>query len=223
MADRTSALLDTAAQDQSAAAEHPVAQLARMHAEAVETARLANLLGRALHVAVALPVMSALTVVFAGITSEAATIAWAILIVVASVSVARAYTHAIHRPFERPVLMAFVRDLKACLVYAGCSWGAGSFLAIAHGAPSGVALLFASLPAVVIIALLRERQSVLLFLAPSAALTSLACVVRPFGSGAVTAALVLVVCTVVATAIIAVARYAERQRDADLPRGLFAA
>jgi hypothetical protein len=202
--------------------EHPVAQLARMHSEAVETARLANLLGRALHVAVALPVMSALTVVFAGITSEAATVAWAILIVVASVSVARAYIHAIHQPFERPVLKAFVRDLNACLLYAGCSWGAGAFLAIAHGAPSGVALLFASVPAVVIMALLRERRSVVLFLAPSAALTSLACVVRPFAAGATTAALVLVVCALVATAIMTAARYAERRRDADQPHGLLA-
>jgi hypothetical protein len=202
--------------------ERPIDQLARMHAEAIETARLANLLGRALYVAIALPVMAALAVLFAGGTGLPATVAWAILIVIASLSVARAYAHAIGQPFERPVLQAFAQDLNACLLYAGFSWGAGAFLAIAGGAPSGVALLFASVPAVVVMVLLRERQAVLLFLAPVAALTSFACVVRPFAAGALSAALVLIACAGVAAAIIAVSRHAARQRDASLPHGLFA-
>src|SRR5262249_23727137 len=221
MAGRTNVLVQDASPAQGAT-EHPVAQLARMHAEAVETAQLPNLLGRALHVAGAVAGVAGLTVVFAGIPGEAATVGWAILIGVASVSVARAYTHASYQPFERAVLKAFVRDLNACLLYAGCSWGTGAFLAIVHSAPSGVLLLFVSVPALVIMALLRERQSVLLFLAPVAALTSLACVIRPFGSGALTAALVLVACAVVATAIILVSRYLEKQREAELPQGLFA-
>ncbi|HUO90801.1 MAG TPA: hypothetical protein VMU08_16625 [Rhizomicrobium sp.] len=224
MAGRPSLVVQNAspAPDAGAAAELPVAHLARMHAEAIETARLANLLGRALYVAIALPLMAVLTVVLAGGTGVPATVAWAILIAVASLAVARAYAHAIGQPFERAVLRAFAQDLNACLLYAGCSWGAGAFLAIAHGAPSGVALLFASVPAVVVMALLRERQSVLLFLAPVAALTSLACLVRPFASGALTAALVLVACAVVAAVIALVSRRAERQREAGLPHGLFA-
>jgi hypothetical protein len=205
------------------ASEHPISQLARMHAEAVETARLANLLGRALYVAIALPVMAALAVALGGSTGLPSTVAWAILIVIASLSVARAYALAIGQPFERPVLQAFAQDLNACLLYAGFSWGAGAFLAIAGGAPSGTALLFAGVPAVVVMVLLRERQAVLLFLAPVAALTSLACVLRPFAGGTLTAALVLVACTIVATAIIVISRRAAKQREAGLPHGLFAA
>ncbi|HEY0300342.1 MAG TPA: hypothetical protein VGC36_03370, partial [Rhizomicrobium sp.] len=178
-----------------------VAKLAQMHAEAVETARLANLLGRALPVAIALPVLAAVAVLFAGGASVPATIAWAILVAVASLSIAQAYGNAIRQPFERSVLHAFAQDLCACLLYAGFAWGAGAFLGLATGAPVGVALLFASVPTLVIALLLRERQAALLFLAPVAALTAFACVLRPFAGGTLAAALVLIACAVVATAI----------------------
>ena len=200
-----------------------VAKLAQMHAEAVETAHLANLLGRAVHAAIALPVLAILAVVLGGGAGLPSTIAWGILIAVSSLAIARSYAGAIRQPFARATLHAFAQDLSACLLYAGFAWGAGAFLAIASAAPAGAALLFAAVPAVVIAALLRERQAVLLFLAPVAALTAFACVLRPFAHGALDAALVLIACATVAGAMIVAARYAAKRHDVAAAHPLFAA
>lgn len=199
-----------------------VAHLAQMHAEAVETARLANLLGRAVQAAIALPVLAVAAVVFAGGAGTASTLAWAILIAVASLAVARAYGHAIGQPFERAVLLAFAQDISACLLYAGFAWGAGAFLALGPGASAGIALLFVSVPAAAMAVLLRERQAALLFLAPVAALTAFACVLRPFASGAFAAALVLIAAAIVASAVVAASRLAARRHETDMPQGLIA-
>ena len=202
--------------------EAPLLALARMHHEAVETARLANLLGRSLPVAIGLPVLAALTIFLAGGTGVPRTTAWAILVAVASLAVARAYAQAMHQPFERAVLRAFAQDLNACLLYAGCAWGAGAFLGLGSGDSIAAILLFAAVPTAGIAALLRDRMPVLLFLAPVAALTSFACVLRPFAHGALSAGLVLVACAAVAGAAIAVARFVAARREADLPDGLTA-
>ncbi len=130
-----------------------------MHHEASETARLANLLGRALQAAIALPVMTVLAVSLAGGAGAAPTTAWAILITVASLSVARTYAHAIGQPFERAVLKAFALDLQACCLYAGFAWGAGAFLALPGSATAMDALLFAGVPAAALAALLRDPRS----------------------------------------------------------------
>ncbi len=209
---------ETAAQPRSA-----VAHLAQMHAEAVETARLANLLGRARHAAIALPVLAALAIVLGGGAGLAATIAWTILVGVSTLAILRAYGHAIRQPFARVTLHAFAQDISACLLYAGFAWGAGAFLALSTAAPSGAALLFAAVPAIAIAVLLREKQAALLFLAPVAALTAFACVLRPFAGGALAAALVLIACAVVASATVAVSRHAAKRHEAALPHGLFAA
>lgn len=207
---------------QGGAPEGPLATLARMHAEAAETARLANLLGRTLPVAIALPLLAVLAVFLAGGTGVPATTAWAILVAVASLSIARAYAQAINQPFERAVLRAFAQDLNACLLYAGFGWGAGAFLALGSGASAVAILLFAAVPTAGIAILLRDRLPVLMFLAPVAALTSFACVLRPFAHGALTAGLVLVACAVVAGGAILIARHVAARREADLPRVLTA-
>jgi hypothetical protein len=49
--------------------------------------------------------------------------------------------------------------------------------------------------------LLREQERVFLFLAPVAALTSFACVLRPLSGGALDASLVLIACSAVAAAV----------------------
>jgi hypothetical protein len=199
-----------------------VAQLAQMHAEAVETARLANLLGRAVGAAIALPVMAVAAVLLGGGAGLPSTIAWGILIAVSSLAIARAYGHAIGQPFERATLHAFAQDLSACLLYAGFAWGAGAFLALTSAASGGMALLFCAVPAAAIALLLRERQAVLLFIAPVAALTAFACVLRPFAHGALDAGLVLLAGAVVAGIMVAVSRFAASRRDGGLPHGLFA-
>ena len=199
-----------------------VARLAQMHAEAVETARLANLLGRTLHAAIALPVMAVLALLIGGGAGVSSTVCWAIFIALASLAIARTYAHAIRQPFERAALLSFAEDLSACLLYSGFAWGSGAFLAIAVGAPAGVALLFAGVPALTLALLLRERQAVLLFLAPVAGLTAFACVLRPFAGGALAAASVLIACAIVAGILIVVSRQFARRYETDMPQGLLA-
>ena len=69
---------------------------------------------------------------------------------------------------------------------------------LAQSGPIGTALLFAVAPAAGLGLILRERNAVLLFLAPVATLTSFACVLRPLSAGALNAALVLIGCAGVA-------------------------
>jgi len=120
------------------------------------------------------------------------------------------------------VLRAFVQDLNACMLYAGFAWGAGAFLALGSGDSVAAVLLFAAVPTAGIAILLRDRMPVLLFLAPVAALTSFACVLRPFAHGALMAGLVLLVCAVVAGVAVTVSRHVAARREADLPQGLTA-
>ncbi len=225
MAEPAKSLIDTtiaAPVLERAAGEGPLATLARMHHEAVETARLANLLGRSLQAAIGLPILAALTVFTAGGAGVPSTTAWAILVTVASLSIARAYASAINQPFERAVLRAFAKDLNACLLYAGFAWGAGAFLALGAGATPLVVLLFAGVPTTGIVILLRDRMAVLLFLAPVAALTAFACVLRPFAQGALAAGLVLILSALVAGCMILVERHVAARREADLPNGIAA-
>jgi hypothetical protein len=195
-----------------------VAQLARLHAEAIETARLANLLGRAVQAAVALPVFAALTLLSTGGIGLPKTIAWSILVIAASLAVTRAYAFAIRQPFERPVLHGFAKDLYACLLYAGFAWGAGAFLVLPGGL--GATLLFAGVPALTLAVLLRERLAVLLFVAPAATLTAFACLLHAEN---LVAGLVLLCAAAIAATAILIARHDARANAATLPEGLLAA
>ncbi len=82
-------------------------------------------------------------------------------------------------------------------MFAGFAWGAGAFLALPAGSGVAGAILFATVPAIAVAALLREREAVFLFLAPIATLTSFASVLRPFAQAPLNAALILVACAVV--------------------------
>jgi len=199
-----------------------LSRLAQIHAEAVETARLANLLGRTPSAGIAIGVLAAITLAAAGGATRSEAFVWAGLVAAGLFALTFAYRHAIGRPFERPSLDAFAEDLKACLLYAGFAWGAGAFLALAGSTPGIAALLFAALPAVALAVLLRERQAVLLFLAPAAGLTSLACVLRPFTEGASAAAAALVAAAIAAVALQFVTRADEKHRGAELPHGFIA-
>jgi hypothetical protein len=198
--------------DQPAAEDVPedphsaIARLARVHADAQETARLSKLLGRSPYAAIALPLAAGATIWLSKGVSAAPCVAWAVLVMVAGFSIARAYASSIRQPLERPLLQAFARDLSAVILYAGFAWGAGAFLVLSRTAPIGSALVFAVAPALGLGAILRERNAVVVFLAPVAALTSFACVLRPFTPGAMNAAFVLIACAVVAWALSVVGR-----------------
>ena len=226
MAARANPLFDIASlpeplADAPAAPASVLARLAQIHAEAVETARLANLLGRSGYAIAALGALAVTALAVHG-RAAAPSIAWAILMAVGLLAMVRAYAFAIRQPFERAALRAFAQDMRACLLYAGFAWGAGAFLVLSASV-SGVAMvLFAAAPAVAFAGLLREREAVLLFVAPAAGLSSLACAMRPISGGALAAGAILMGCAVIAVAFEAMARFAAKRHPAGLARGLAA-
>ena len=197
-----------------------IAKLAILHAEAKETARLAELLRRSLYTALALPLAAALTIVLCAHAGTPPRVAWGVLIVVASLAVARAYASAMGQPLERAELRIFVQDLRAVLLYSGFAWGTGAFLLLTNSAPIGAALVFVTAPTLGLVLLLRERNAVLMFLAPVATLTSFACVLRPLNAGALNAALVLFASVVFASILIARDRRRTDASMQDTPIGL---
>ena len=190
-----------------------VAKLAILHAEAEETSRLAKLLGRSLHAAIALPLAAMMPIALSADAGAAPRVAWAVLIIVASLAIARAYANTIGRPFERAALHTFANDLTAVLLYCGIAWGAGAFLVLSQSSPVGSALVFATAPALGLGLLLRDRRAILLFLAPAAALTAFACVLRPFSAGTMNAVLVLIACAILAAALIVIDRREADRRE----------
>lgn len=174
--------------------DNPVTALARLkflHAEAAETAHLANLLGRSLHAALALPILAILAIGMSDDVSPAAQLAWCGFVIAIAIAMLFAYRHAMKRPFERTALKDFAKDLSAILLFAGFAWGAGAFLALSSGASTIAVVLFAAVPAVTIACLLRDREALYLFLAPVAALTAAACLLKPFADSLLAAALVI--------------------------------
>jgi hypothetical protein len=179
-----------------------IAKLALLHAEAEETARLANLLGRSLYAAIALPLLAVLTVGLAGGTGMARPLVWCAFVAAAAIAMLRVYFQTIGQPFERVALKSFAKDMSAILLYAGFAWGAGAFLVLSAGTNLAAAVLFAAAPGIAVAAILREREAVFLFLAPVAALASFASVLRPFAGGALAAGLILIACAAVAAAVV---------------------
>lgn len=177
-----------------------IVRLAILHAEAEETARLANLLGRSLYAALVLPAIGALSVGLVEGGDLARQLVWGGFVVLVSLAMLRAYAHTIGQPFERVALKNFAKDMSAILLFAGFAWGAGAFLVLPAGAGVAAALLFTVAPSIAVAALLREREAVFLFLAPMALLASFASVLRPFAEGALDAALILLACAAIAGA-----------------------
>ena len=160
-----------------------IARLKTLHAEAEETARLANILGRSLYTGLALPLMAILTVGLSVDVSPAPQLVWCLFVAAVAVAILAAYRHAMRQPFERTTLKNFAKDLSAILLFAGFAWGAGAFLALPVGTPAAAALVFAAAPAFTIAYLLRDREALLLFLAPSTLLSAAACLMKPFAGG----------------------------------------
>ncbi len=195
-------------------ARNPVARLASLHREAEETARLANLLGRSIHVAIVLPVLAAATLALGG-TSIAEGVTWMVFVLAASGAIGVCYRRTIAVPFERAALKSFSRDLSAILAFGGFAWGAGAFLALPASASIGSVVLFAAGTAMIVTVLLRERESAFLFLAPAAGLASFACVLRPLDAGALGAGFILIACAAVAAgAMVAGSRRADERTGA---------
>ncbi|HEY1630469.1 MAG TPA: hypothetical protein VGF56_04100 [Rhizomicrobium sp.] len=157
-----------------------LAQLARLHDEAAETATFANLLGRAPQI---MAVLGAGALVVAGLSFGAMplaqTIVWLALVAAGVAALWRSYARAIEAPFEIYPLKSFAGDLSAILFYAGFAWGAGAFLALAPQANIAAAALFLGMPGAVIVYAARGKG--VFFLAPVCALVMAAIVLRPLG------------------------------------------
>src|SRR5690242_8940126 len=125
-----SAPLETAKPNKSV----DLAKLAALHAEAEETARLANLLGRTGYVAGTIAVSSAIASVMLSEIALPATLAWLALSLAGAAVLLIAYARTMRAPFERAALLSFREDLKAVLLYAGFAWGAGGWLLLPYDA-----------------------------------------------------------------------------------------
>ncbi len=190
-----------------------IAHLAELHAEAYETALLANLLGRAPYAMVALAVAAGLTVAFAAASMPAAQIVtWLVLMIAGLGAMARAYGQAIAAPFERAALKSFAQDLNAITLYLGFVWGAGAFLALPPGSGIFAGLVFAAGMSAIFAGLARQRSIALCFLAPASVLTAFAAVLGT--GGALGAAIVLIGGGAVAGAIWFASRWPGNARPA---------
>lgn len=200
---------------------HEIARLALLHDEARETAMLANLLGRTPYAAAALAIGALAAVILArGTIAEPAV--WLVMTLIGVGAVARNYARAIQQPFERGTLREFSYDLNAIAIYAGFAWGAGAFLVLGPQTSVPALTLFAAAIPLIVAVTLRTREISLGFLAPVAALSAFAAVLRPLPEGPLAAAFVLIACTAVGGAIFwadrsspvvpATARHAEASR-----------
>ena len=192
-----------------------LAQLARLHDEAQETALLANLLGRAPQAAFALCGCALLAAAFSLRAMPPAEIAvWLVLMGAGIVAIWRAYARAIEAPFERAALKNFAGDLSAILFYAGFAWGAGAFLALP--AQPAALLLFATGPCALVAGLLRARTQALFFLVPVGALAAAAALLRPVPHGLAAASLVALSGALIAGISTWIERVFSQKRDAEL-------
>lgn len=197
-----------------------MARLTSLHAEAEETARLANLLGRTSHVIAALALATGIaSILVFPFAAPGPLAAWLALMAVGLGGTMRAYYQAMRAPFERAPLAGFAEDLGTLLAYAGFAWGAGAFLALPAGTGLAAAMAFAILPAAILAGLLRAAGPSLNFLAPAAGLSAFAMVLRPIPGGVLGAALTVLAIGAIAAAAIWLERQDERHATslAELP------
>jgi hypothetical protein len=166
----------------SSAGIDAIARLAALHDEAAETARLANLLGGTLSVAILLMALAGLFAATNGTTLLEAGI-WCAFVALPAVAMLRAYAITIWQPFARTQLRHFARNLSSLLIFSGGAWGLGGFLALPAGTGILPALLFLAAPATVVILALREREAAFLFLMPATFVCAFAAILRPFAGG----------------------------------------
>ncbi len=183
-------------------------RLAALHAEAEETARLANLLGRSLYAAGAIAV-TAFVAAAAFALGSAATLTWLMLSFAGAAVMLAAYARTMRAPFERAALLSFREDLKAVLLYSGFAWGAGAWLVLPSEVSAAAVIAFAAIPVGAIAALVRDRDCAFLFGVPATALVAFASVLRPFSDAGLDAALVLIACGAIGAAVLTTDRLAR--------------
>jgi hypothetical protein len=186
-----------------------LAKLAALHAEAEETARLANLLGRSAIIAAAITASATAVSLLLSSFAEAATLVWLLLSLAGAATLLIAYARTMRAPFERAALLSFREDLKAVLLYAGFAWGAGAWLVLPNEANAVAVVAFAALPVGAIAALTRDRDAAFLFGVPVMALVSFASVLRPFSDAGLDAGLILIACGAIGAAVLSIDRMSK--------------
>jgi hypothetical protein len=182
---------------------HALHRLSRLHEEAAETARLANLLGRA-------PFAAWLLIAGVGVIALTSPLAvalsplvlWSLFSAAAALVVLALYRRTSASAFELVPLRAFAADLDAALLFAGFAWGSGAFLALPEGSGALSLTLFSAGTAAGVAALLRARAS-LYFLVPATVISAMAALMRPLPDGPLAATLVLLLGALVAAAVVA--------------------
>jgi hypothetical protein len=195
----------------------PVSRLSAIHAEAEETALLANLLGRTLYAGLVLAGAAGLAIAVAQ-APLAREISWGLLMLIGSGALIWSYVRTIRTSFERAALRNFGEDLSAILFYAGFAWGAGAFLILPPDASPTLAILFSACTAVVIASILRAREPVVIFVVPVGLLTALAAFLRPFPAAELTASLAVTCCAFVTGAVLLSEWIARKSRSVPQPR-----
>jgi hypothetical protein len=175
----------------------PLAQLRAVHDEALETSRLANLLGRTLYLGMLLPVLLLAALLLAAPPLTRA-LSFGAIVLMGVGALSYACRNAMGAPFERQALKKFSADLDAILLYIGFAWGAGAFLILPANTEPATAVLFSACTAALVASVVREREAVLMFAAPAGLLTALAAFLRPLELAPATAALAVMACFFVA-------------------------
>ena len=182
------------------AADDPYERLRRVHDEAAEAARLANLVGRSLPAAILIGAFAGAALLVARAEAVHA-VSFAILVSMGVGALLYAYAKCARAPFAASQLRAFAGDLDAVMLYLGFAWGAGAFLILPANADAAVAVLFsASVPALIGVTL-RKREPVFMLAAPAALMTAAAAYIRPLAFPALTATMAILACMIVAGAV----------------------
>jgi len=179
---------------------HPFARLLAIRDEAEQTAYLANLLGRTLHLSILLPVLLVAALILAA-PPLARAASFAMIVLMGVGALLHAYRRGMNAPFERTSLEKFSADLDAILLYAGFAWGAGAFLILPGNTDPATAVMFSACTAAIVASVVREREAVLMFAAPAGLLTALAAFLRPLELAPVTAGLAVLASIFVAGSV----------------------
>jgi hypothetical protein len=159
-----------------------LSRLPGLHAEAIETSRLANQVGRAPAAAGLLAVAGAIVFGCAvGSTALLPLMIWSFFVTAAAVALLAISFRAARTPFDLPSLRGFASDMNAALLFAGFAWGAGAFLAVPASAGSIGMIVFGIGGVLATAATLKARAATFYFLVPGLGLPIIAASVGPQG------------------------------------------
>lgn len=192
-----------------------LARLAALHDETVETAHLANLLGRTPWLAATLALGAVATYGWVtGFGFEPAPAVWAVFVTGAAIALVMFYRLAVRSPFDLTVLRLFRGDAAAGLLYAGCAWGAGVFF-LGPEYNLLTVMVFSVGMSALVEAVLRADPAARYFTVPAVMVPALYLAIMPFELGP--AALLVVAGAALIAAAEAARRIAHPRPPALLP------